>query len=86
MNHVGATETVQSVIRQATDEAAPTTPQVCTEFDVLTCRSVHLVMIAFMSALSIDGMKIMSRLVLNKHTGSLIGFVDLGSANHTYWQ
>ena len=32
-------------------------------------------------ALSMDEMKIKSGLVFNKHTGSLTGFVDLGSAN-----
>jgi hypothetical protein len=33
-------------------------------------------------ALSMDEMKIKGGLVFNKHTGTLTGFVDLGSANH----
>ena len=33
-------------------------------------------------ALSMDEMKIKSGLVFNKHTGSLVGFVDLGNVNH----
>ena len=32
-------------------------------------------------ALSMDEMKIKSGLVFNKHTGSLVGFVDLGDVN-----
>ena len=34
-----------------------------------------------MCALSMDEMKIKSELVFSKRTGSLVGFVDLGSAN-----
>ena len=33
-------------------------------------------------ALSVDDMKIKSGLVFSKHTGCLVGFVDLGGENH----
>lgn len=33
-------------------------------------------------ALSMDEMKIKSGLVFSKHTGNLVGFIDLGSVNH----
>ena len=43
--------------------------------DVTSCVQKHC-------CLSMDEMKIKSGLVFNKHTGKLVGFVDLGSVNH----
>ena len=43
--------------------------------DDVPCKQRH-------SVLLMDEMKIKSGLVFNKHTGTLVGFVDLGSANH----
>ena len=41
----------------------------------MPCKQCH-------SVLLMDKMKIKSGLVFNKHSGTLVGFVDLGSVNH----